>query len=642
MGPMRPIRAVPVWVRGAQTGKVTNAMAEKKKNTARNLGGGLLLGLLAVSLVGFGVDGFGGTVRSIGTAGDQDISTDDYFRALQQELRVLTQQTGQPMTLDQAMVFGVDQQVRAQLITAAVLDHETQRLGISVGDDVVERELLAVPAFRGPNGSFDRETYRFTLQNAGLSEADFEEQLRLDTARGILQSAVVGGVTAPDAQVDLLARYIGEERTLSVLTLTRADLTDPVPAPDDAQIEAFYEANVDRYTLPGAKRIDYAWLTPAMLLDEVEVDEATLRAAYDSRIDEFVQPERRLVERLVYPDQDSAQAAMDRLDAGEVDFADLVAERELELEDTDMGDVAIGQLGEAGSSVFVMTEPGVTGPHASPLGPAIFRMNAILSAQEVPFEDAIPDLRDELALDRARREIADTLDDYEDLLAGGATIAQLVEETRMEGGQIDWREGDNEGIAGYPEFRAAAEPLAEGDFAEIGILDDGGIFALSLAEEIPAAPQPLQDVVVRVIEDWEASEISTRLLAQADDLRAALEAGETFETLELAPERFEGITRDASVPDLPSDVITEVFAMPEGAVTRVPDPAARVHVVMLHDIADPDPEVDDIVALRDTLNTQISQSVAQDVFTYFSRALESEAGVTLNQNAIEAVHANFR
>lgn len=639
---MQPIRADCVARRGAQTGKVTDVMAEKKKNTARNLGGGLLLGLLAVSLVGFGVDGFGGTVRSIGKAGDQDISTDDYFRALQQELRVLTQQMGQPVSLDQAMVFGVDQQVRAQLITAAVLDHETQRLGISVGDDVVERELLAVPAFRGPNGSFDRETYRFTLQNAGLSESDFEEQMRLDTARGILQAAVVGGVSAPEAQVDLLTRYIGEERAFSVLTLTRADLTDPVPAPDDAQIEAFYQANIDRYSLPGAKRIDYAWLTPMMLVDEVEVDEATLRAAYDSRLSEFVQPERRLVERLVFSDQDNAQDAMDRLTAGEIDFAGLVAERELELEDADMGDVSIGQLGAAGPAVFEMTEPGVTGPHPSALGPAIFRMNAVLAAQEVPFEEAIPLLRDELALDRARREIADTLDDYEDLLAGGATIVQLADETRMQGGQIDWRAGDSDGIAGYPEFRAAAEPLADGDFAEIGILDDGGIFALALVEEIPAAPQPLQDVVVRVIEDWENAEVSTRLLAQADTLRAALEAGETFEALDLAPERFEGMTRDATLLGLPEGIIREVFAMPDGAVTRVPDPDARVHVIVLHEITDPDPELSDIVALRTTLGTQIRQSVAQDVFTYFGRALEAEAGVNLNQNAIEAVHANFR
>ncbi|SDX49955.1 peptidyl-prolyl cis-trans isomerase [Roseicitreum antarcticum] len=616
-------------------------MAEKKNNTARNLGGGLLLGLLAVSLVGFGVDGLGGTVRSIGQAGDREISTDDYFRALQQELRVLTQQLGRPVTLDQAITFGVDQQVRAQLVTAAVLDHETQRLGISVGDDVVQRELLAVPNFRGVDGNFDRETYRFTLQNANLSAVEFEEQLRLDAARGILQAAVVGGVTAPDAQVDLLAQYVGEQRAFSVLTLTRSDLDEALPAPTDAQIEAFYEENLDRYTLPAAKRIDYAWLTPAMLLDEVTVDEDMLRSAYDSRLDEFVQPERRLVERLVFPDQAAAQAAMDRLTADEVSFEDLVAERDLTLEDADMGDVAIGQLGEAGPSVFAMDTPGVTGPHASPLGPAIFRMNAILAAQEVPFEEAIPELRDELALDRARREISDTLDQYEDLLAGGATIAQLTEETRMQGGQIDWRAGDSEGIAGYAEFRAAAEALAVGDFAEIGVLADGGIFALSMVEEIPEAPRPLADVQVRVIEDWEVAETRTRLLAQADTLRAALESGDSFEDLSLAPERFEGITRDASVPDLPRALITEVFAMPEGAVTRLPGDAGRVHVVALHDISAPDAGSDDIVALRDTLDTQIAQGVAQDVFTYFARALEVEAGVTLNQSAIQAVHNNF-
>ena len=35
-------------------------------------------------------------------------------------------------------------------------------------------------------------------------------------------------------------------------------------------------------------------------------------------------------------------------------------------------------------------------------------------------------------------------------------------------------------------------------------------------------------------------------------------------------------------------------------------------------------------------------ALAQDVYTYFANALTAEAGITLNQPAIDAVHTSFR
>ena len=77
---------------------------------------------------------------------------------------------------------------------------------------------------------------------------------------------------------------------------------------------------------------------PEELAKDQPVDDAALQKLYDERIDEFVVPEKRLVERLVFPDANTAQTAKDRLDAGE-SFETLVRERGLELDDIDLGDV---------------------------------------------------------------------------------------------------------------------------------------------------------------------------------------------------------------------------------------------------------------------------------------------------------------
>ncbi len=55
---------------------------------------------------------------------------------------------------------------------------------------------------------------------------------------------------------------------------------------------------------------------PTMLLDTIEIDEEALRDAYDERVDEYEQPERRLVERLVFPDEAAAEAGRSRARGG--------------------------------------------------------------------------------------------------------------------------------------------------------------------------------------------------------------------------------------------------------------------------------------------------------------------------------------
>jgi peptidyl-prolyl cis-trans isomerase D len=399
-------------------------------------------------------------------------------------------------------------------------------------------------------------------------------------------------------------------------------------------------ARGQRYTLPAGKRLDYAWITPEMLLDTLEVDEDELREAYEARSAQYRQPERRLVERLIMPDMTAAEDAIARINAGETTFEEVVEARGLSLEDTDLGDVTQDALDAAGNAVFALSEPGMAGPVETSLGPAIFRMNAILAARETPFEDAREELRDEVALDRARRILGDNLDLYEDLLAGGATVTQLADETEMQAGQIDWRPDTQSGIAAYEEFRDAARAVEAGDFAEITILEDGGMFALELVEEIPAAPRPLDEIRTQVVRDWQTEEIQSRLQAQADDLIAEVNSGTAIDALGLDSLRFADLSRSDPVPDLPRAVLTRAFELNTGALDTVAN-GAQVYLVQLHDVAAPAPDEDSTQQIRSALETQITQSYTQDLFGYFGSALRQNMQIQINQPMIDAVQQSF-
>lgn len=599
----------------------------------------ILMAMLVAGLGGFGLTNFGGGQASIGQVGGRDIEMNDYARTLRQEMQAFSAQVGTEVSFEQAQSLGLDKNVVRQLVATAAMDNETDRVGLSVGDARVAQEIMGMDAFQGAAGSFDREAYRFTLERNNMTEVGFETKVREDLARALLQGAVSGGFTAPAPMLDAIQSWLGERRGFSVLKLTEADLATPVADPTDADLQAFYDANAPLFTAPEAKRITYAALLPDMLTDEVQLDEEALRAAYQERIDEFVQPERRLVERLVYPTEAEAAAAKARIDAGEP-FETLVAERGLALTDVDLGEQSQADLGAAGDAVFALLEPGVVGPLPSDLGPALFRMNGILVAQETSFEDARETLAAEQSNDAARRLIADKIEAIDDLLAGGATLEELVEDAGMQLGTVDFAPGVDAPILGYEDFRKAAEAVKDGDFPEVIQLEDGGIVALRLDEVVPPALRPFAEVKDDAATAWRAEAVTKALRARADEAMAAIANGSSLGAFGIVSVT-QSATRDAFVEGAPEGTVATAFQMTEAEVRLVEGPDF-VGLMQLDAITPAPKTGDEAEAIRAALSAQVAQSISQDAFQLFSTGLVAETGVTLNDAAINAVNAQMQ
>lgn len=601
----------------------------------------VLLSLLILGLGGFGVTNLSGNVQSVGRVGDQEIAIDSYARELQQEIRAIEAQTRQPLPLTEARDMGIDRAVLARLVTTAALDHETASLGISVGDETVAEQIRDIPAFQGLSGGFDRDTYKFALDRAGLTEARFEEQLRRETARSALQGALLQGVAMPPLYSETLINYVAERRDFSFIRLDASALSAPLPSPTEAQLQAYHDENKAQFTTPQQKTITYAWLSPEAMLDQIDVPEDALRAEYEARSDTYNPPERRLVERLGFADEAAAQAAADAIAAGTTDFEALAAQRGLSLNDIDMGDVLPTDLGAAADAVFAAETGAVVGPIDSPVGPALFRVNAVLAAQNTSFDEAREELRTELAIDRARRLIETRATDIDGLLAGGATLEELQTEAGMQVATINWSPEVSDGIAGFAGFRQAASAVTREDFPTIEMLDDGGVFALRLDGEIAPQLQPLDNVRDAVLAGWQTQETTARLLAQAQDLVAEVAAGTDFEALGLPVTREAALTRQDFVPEVPRALLQQAFALQPGDLAVVEAPA-QAYVLRLDAILPPDMADEAVTELAARLQAEADQAMTEDLFRALAANIQERVGITLDQAAINAVHANFQ
>ena len=610
----------------------------KGKNNLSQTAVWILLGLLILGLGGFGATNLSGNVRTVGKVGDKYIDVQVYARALQQEIQAVSAETGSPLSFAQAKEIGLDQAVLSRLVRARALDNEADHMGLSVGDEVIRDEILNIPAFQGLDGSFDREAYSFALERLGTGETEFETQLREEVSRSLLQGAIMSGVKMPDTYARSLMSFLSETRDFTWVRLAINDLDEPLVTPSAQELRSYYDANLDDYQLPETKRISYAVLLPDMILDDIEIEEAQLRAEYDVRADTYIRPERRLVERLVYLDDAAAERAAAQLDVGST-FEALVEERGLTLGDVDLGDVSRLELDAAGEAVFNAEVGDVVGPLPSSLGPALFRVNAVLPAQTTSYATAEPLIRQDIAMDAARRQLAVLAEEYDNLLAGGATLEELDAETDMRLGSIEWYPALGEDIAAYDGFRDAAAALTAEDFPEIVELDDGGIVALRLEEILPPRPAPFDETRLNVLANWEAEQTEERLTAQAGEILPALKAGESFASKGLDSIIETDLDRQAFVQGTPPSFMNEVFEMEPGEVRTIPS-YGSVLIVRL-DTVNPLAENPETEAETATLSREVGQVLASELFNLFGQDVVVRAGPQINQQALDAVHVNF-
>src|SRR5690606_26495317 len=144
-----------------------------------------------------------------------------------------------------------------------------------------------------------------------------EDMLRREAARGLVTAAVGPTTQMPDTLALTLLGHLGEARGFEWSRLAAGLLPEPVPAPTEAELVAWHEANPELYSRPETQVITYAAVRPAEIAATIEIPEDELLAAYEAASQRFRTPERRILDRIGFASQEAAAAARARLDAGE-------------------------------------------------------------------------------------------------------------------------------------------------------------------------------------------------------------------------------------------------------------------------------------------------------------------------------------
>ena len=131
------------------------------------------------------------------------------------------------------------------------------------------------------------------------------------------------------------------------------------------------------------------------------------------------------------------------------------------------------------------------------------------------------------------------------------------------------------------------------------------------------------------------------MLIEAQALESQVAAGTAIADLGLPLETFDSITRQDFISTMPDGFIDAVFApsLAENATTLIQGDGV-VGIAHIDTVLPPE-NTPENTAISDSYINAAAQGAAQDVISAFSTALRSREGLSINQAAVDAVHAQL-
>lgn len=630
-------------------------MLDSLRNASKTMAAKLLLLLLVVS---FGVWGVSASLmtsvsNAVVTVGDQTVSPNDFRLAYQRQISDLSRQFGTRLTTEQAKAFGIDRQVFSQLAAGAALDQLSSDMNLGLSEDRLASLIAEDPAFRAVNGQFDRNLFSERLRNSGLREDDYIKERSKVAVRSQIVDAVSDGFTAPKVLVDALKQYRNEQRSIDYIILSNANI-DPVKAPADDVLAAWFEGVKNRYRAPEYRKFSYVKLEPSDIADASAITDAQIDDYYNSHKDSFRTAGRRTIEQIVFPNREMADAAATQLREGTTTFDQVVKDQGKTPSDVTLGEFTKETMPDqslADAAFAVQKDGGATAALDGAFGPVILRVSGIKPETVKTLDESREQIRTELATAAAVDQINSVHDRYEDLRGSGSSLIDAANQLNLKAVTVAAADSaglDDKGDAlkDLPAPSLVTEVFKTEPGAESLPINLGreGYVWFDVEQITPERDRALSEVRDEVLADWTAEQQKTALSTKADELKARLEKGETLVTLAddlgIAVENKIGLKRNSDDAVLGMQAVTAAFSGPVGTIASTPGADGEGRILLQVTAVDAD-ALPSALSNDDQQLEAMAQAAGDDILDQMVNRLQSDYGVTINQAAADQAMVAF-
>jgi peptidyl-prolyl cis-trans isomerase D len=613
---------------------------------------GVVMTLLAGSFAVWGInDIFSGFGRStLAKIGSVEIPIEQFRQTYNDRLQQINKELGHPLPPDQASAIGLDRQVLGQMLGQSGLDQRAQQMGLAIPDAEIARHITTDPNLQTVNGKFDRERFLDVLRNLGTTERRFVADQRQNVLRRQIVDSVTGNLAPPQAWLEAIDQFQNQRRSIEYLAIGPAQAGD-IAAPTPEQLAKYYDEHKFLFLAPEYRKIDAIAVTPAELAKWMEISDDDLKKVYEQRRASFTTPERRHIEQILFPTMADAQAAAERLNGGTA-FTALAAERGLKEQDIDLGMVTKSAVVDpaVANAAFSLKEGEVSEPIKGQFGAVIVTALKIEPEVVKTLAQVAAQLRNDMALERAKTQVADIHDKLEDDRAGGSSLTEAAQKEKLPVVTYDAVDRAGRDPTGKPVVNLphGGDVIAAAFTADVGVDNDpieadGGYVWFDVAAITPAHERGLDDVKAEVEQRWRAEQTASQLKTKAADLLDKLKGGTPFDALADANgvkvETATDLKRGGTNGNITAKMTNAVFhTEKDGYGSAAGDDPTQWIVFRVTDVKTPglDPNSPEAKHVAETVQRQMTD----DIMGEYVDRLEADLGFSVNAAALAQAMGN--
>lgn len=547
----------------------------------------VLFGALAIIFAAWGAYGiatmnFTSTGNNAAKVNGEVIPYSDVRNAWLQQQSQWQQRFGgdMPATVKAAL----ENQLLEQFIRTTLMAEHTRKLGYRVSDQDLQDAIRHEQAFQ-LDGKFSPELAKMRLQQAGLSEQAYTDDLRQELRSAQLDVGIRESDFVTPQEGERIRALRNEEREVQYAVLPPEKFASAAPI-DDKAVQAYYEMHKGDFMRPEFARVQYAQLTLSQVSSQVQVADADLHDYYDKHKNQYVQPERRRPRQILIAVSDKRNDAAALARAKEVlaklksggDFTALAKEYSDDSGSASQGGdlgwserSTLAQLGQPfADAVFSLKEGETSDPVKTQFGYHIIQLEGVQPGQTKTFEQARADMEKQVQHDKALDKFGDIQEQIQQQLDNGSpTIEGLAKQFSMQAGEVpQFTRTDGGALGNARELQSAvfSDPvLMEHRIGgPVLVNNDRLVLVKTLDHQMPA-PKPLAQVRDTIVAAMQRDRANAAALAAAQSAAQKLDSGATFDQvvadLGVKAEPAHFIAR--TDPSVPGEIRDDVFASPK-------------------------------------------------------------------------------
>ena len=620
----------------------------------------VFLGLICASMLTYLIPGLmSGTTGAtspdaVATIAGQSITVLDF----QQQFNQATRNQAIPPMLRAAYA----KQILDQMVFQRALEYEADRLGIRVTPEEETERIKEVLPTAWSGNTWLKDRYADEVQNrTGMDVDQFETLLRDQMLQDKFKELVTDGITVSPLEIAQEFQLRNEKVKADFALIKPADLAASIH-PSDADLAAWFAKNSARYQVPEKRSARYALLDLAKLRAGALVSDDTLRAYYNSHIDDYKVENRVHVEHILFKTigKTDAEVAEIRQKAEDVlkqarhgaNFEDL-AKKYSEDDATkpkggDLDWIVEGQtVPEFQQAAFSLPKGSISDLVKTQYGFHIIRVLDHETAHTKSFEE----VRDSILQPVLDQKVSAEANDISNQMASAVrqsdrqSLDDLAKKFHLDLGETAPVAVTDTilPLGNSPELHQDLFALHPGELSQ-PIQVDSGFVIVTVKEVFPAHQATLAEVRDRVLADYQHEKSLDLARTRAGDLAKRAQAGEDFakvaKSLDLTVKNSDSFARSGSIPDVGTGrQVGAAFNMNVGQVSQPTQIGENwvVFRVASHDSINPA----DIATQQEDLRQQLLQTKQSAAFEAFHKALEdrlkSEGKLTINNEVLDRI-----